>query len=181
MEEKLSAAEIAAEAERAAAALHEFVRSTLAYPETPAGWSPDRACHYVIFGAHVDPDLGANYVPVDEPVTPYRRRKIGRRKSKVRALERWLQEAFMAGVEPEQLKRELERRQKHPAIAFAASPDELQPLLAHAMANDLLAPDSGYIGDIYYGVSPGGLVLFGWGEQHPCEGGIADRYYYSPK
>lgn len=134
----------------------------------------------MIFGAHVDPDLGTNYVP-DEPVTPYRRRKIGRRHRKVRALERWLQEAFMAGVEPEQLKRELERRQRHPAIAVAPAPDELQPLLARAMAHDLLPPDSAYIGDICHGVSPGGLVLFGWQEQHSCEGGITDRYYRSPK
>ena len=169
-----------AAAERAAAAMQEFARSTLSYPETPPGWSPDRACHYVVFGAHVDPDLGVNYVPTDEPVTPYRRRKIGRRNGKVDALRRWLCESFAAGVDPKRLKRELRARQKHEAIAFAACPEDLLPLLARAMAHDLLPPEPGCIGDCYHGISTNGLVLFGWKEQWSCEGGITNRYDFAP-
>jgi hypothetical protein len=151
------------------------VRDSRLWYQYPDDFEMQDVYHYVIFGSHVDPDLGYNYVPVQEPVNSYRQRKIGRRGVKVEKLERWLIESLVFGTPVSEVQRELAARQACPAIVLATSSAELESLLAEAYVKDYCCPDSldgGYL-DLLGKTG----VLFGWEEKFACEGGVTDRYY----
>ena len=98
------------------ASIGHHVRTQLENNDDFNGLTIDRVFHYVISGTHVDPDLGVNYVPLKEPVSDYRHRKINARKRKVMELCNWMIETLRAGTSPESVQNDIEVRQKFPAV-----------------------------------------------------------------
>lgn len=154
----------------------EHVRSDFEHNEDFGGLNFDSTpvYHYVVSGSHVDPDLGREYVPLNEPVNSYRRRKISQRNNKVRGLVAELIESLKAGKPVQSAQEELNKKQTHNAVHLAASPDELRMILTAVFEADECMPgclDGGYCD--FVGEK---AIIYGWEEALPCEGGVTDRY-----
>lgn len=156
--------------------LDEHLRVTVEH-NVPAGFhlDPTQVWHRITYGAHIDPDLGVEYVPLNEPVIPYRQRKIGHRNAKVRRLEEWIVREVTGGTPAETVARELKERQSFEAIVLCRAGAELEQVLHRAFANDWIYPRC-LEGGHHDLIGMNGL-LFGWYEGVSCEGGVTDRYY----
>jgi len=130
--------------------------------------------HYVVSGSHIDPDLGREYVPLNEPVNSYRRRKVVKRNKKVQELVASLMNSLNAGHPVHRVQEDLSNAQPHPAVHLAASANELRRILAAVFEADECAP--GCLDGGYYDLVGGNAVIYGWEEALPCEAGVHDRY-----
>ena len=130
--------------------------------------------HYIVYGAHIDPECGENYVSVDEPLTANRRRMISRRNRKTQALVQWLISLLSQGVSLAGVKDELARKQEFQTVRLATSRDELKSILVEALSRGYLLP--GCIEGGYFDLIGSSAILYGWEEGIPCAGGVTDRY-----
>lgn len=136
----------------------------------------DEVSHYVIVGRHVDPEWGVDYVPMNQPVSTYGRRKIGQRNTRVRKLVEWIVDAFEQGVRSDQIASELRQRQRYQVVGFGMGRAGLASIIADAMRKGYLYAEPGNLGDVQVVRRRDGGLLLGWEEMLSCEGGVTDRY-----
>ena len=170
----LTSHEAAMSAQLDAQEIAEHVRSDLAHNEDLQNREITHIYHYLVCGTHIDPDAGKEYVPLDEPVNSYRRRKISKRNSKVRQLVDWVIRSLTDGQSPTDVQAQLEARQSFSAVCLALSWSELETLLAELYATDYCIPGS--LDGGYFHLVGQNAILYGWKEALPCEGGVTDRY-----
>lgn len=162
-------------AKREVEALEEHAQTDRSGNEPLATSQITRVYHCFTCGTHVDPQLGVNYVPVNEPVNSYRRRKIAKRNRVVAALNTWLVEALRSTTDHEQVQSELRRRQQYVVVDLALNSIEAESILTRLFGDDWLHP--GCLEGGYFEFVDDSTILYLWEEGIPCSGGITDRYY----
>lgn len=137
-------------------------------------WADPPAYYFFRAGPHVDPDDGPNYVRVDQPLTPKRRKRIKECKKKVNQIITEMVRQLKAGAEFEDAQSMVLKRQQYHAVRLVASWEEAGAVLTEMYRDEYLLPGS--LENYYMKLVAGPRILYGWHEEVSCFGGATDRY-----